>query len=142
MTFKLGTKVVCTFEWGKEIGEVYGYSCMPYNPIPYKYYVKFKEGLINLNPIDVSDICLPEYPTITSSIHKGDLLLREKLACPITYVEFVDGEEVVQLLGKHIFSIEGLEKFWKIKGLPINPITNVEVTMQDEIVRFTVKNTY
>jgi len=138
-TFKLGTKVLCKFEWGDEPGEVYGYSCMPFNDVPYQYYVKFKEGLLGLNPIDVCNIRLPEYPTITSSEHKGELILTEELLCPITHMPFTNGQEVVQLHGKHLYSIEGLEKFWILKGLPINPLTNLQVIYQTDILRFIVR---
>jgi hypothetical protein len=124
--FKLGSKVIC---WGKEVGEVYGYSCMPYTPVPYQYYIKFREGLVHLNPIDVADIAVLEYPTITSSEHKGELLLTEELLCPITHMPFINGQEIVQVHGTHLYSKEGLEKFWTIKGIPINPLTNLEVTV-------------
>jgi len=137
--FKLGTKVLCKFEWGDEAGEVYGYSCMPYTPTPYQYYIKFREDLVHLNPIDVFNIRLPEYPTIALSEYKGELLLTEEVDCPITHMPFINGQEVVQLLGKGIFSIEGLEKFWKIKGHPINPLTNLEVIHQSDILRFTIQ---
>ena len=141
-TFKLGTKVICKIGDIEYSGEINGYSCMPYNEIPYEYFIHFPEGsVIGYKGIPSENVRLLEYPSISSASYKGELLLPEKLACPISHVEFVDGQEVIQLLTKFLFDKEELEKFWRFKGVPINPLTNLQVIHQSDILRFKVRKT-
>jgi hypothetical protein len=139
MAYKLGSKVICRLGLKEEVGEVFGYSSMPYNPIPYEYFIRFQES--SKRPyitIHASLVRLQDIPTIHSAIHKGKLHITDQTICPISHEEFIDGQEVVQLMNKYIFDSEQLGIFWTIKGNSINPITNLEIVRQSDIIRFTV----
>ena len=139
MAFKLGDKVIYTFEGCDVVCEIYGYSSMPYNPIPYEYYIQCKTKNIPYKSIDSKFLRPIEYPSISSATHEGMISISGQTSCPISHEEFVNSQEVVQLQNNYIFDKGHLETFWTIKGLPINPVTNLEILYQKDIKRFTVK---
>ena len=75
-SFKLGTKVICKIGDVEYSGEINGYSCMPYNEIPYEYFIRFPEGsVLGYKGIPSENVRLLEYPSISSASYKGEVLL-------------------------------------------------------------------
>jgi hypothetical protein len=132
--YPVGTRVV--FE-GDE-GHVMGYTTNPYQTEPYVYIIGFDGRQIEYIPVD--DIITVTLLSIEKSEHMGDILLEDTYVCPITFEHFVDGEEVVQLLknSNFIYKLQDLAEFWKSRPT-INPSTNIPVTQQSDITRWTVR---
>lgn len=132
--YPIGTRV---FFEGDE-GRVMGYSTNPYETEPYQYIIAFETKSIEY--IRVEDIVPVILPSVEKSEHKGEITLDFTDLCPITLEPFVDGEEVIQLLrhSAFIYKRESLTEFWRIRP-SIHPSTNLPVTQQSDITRWTVR---
>ena len=120
-------------------GYIMGYSTNPYENEPFQYIVRFAD-VNRMEYIRADDIIPVTLPSIEKSQHMGDISLEYTDLCPITMEPFVDGEEVVQLLrhSAFLYKRESLAEFWKLRPT-IHPSTNLPLTQQSDITRWTVR---
>jgi hypothetical protein len=120
-------------------GYIMGYRTNPYENEPFHYIVRFHD-VTKMEYIRTEDIITVKLPSIEQSEHMGDILVEDTYVCPITFEHFVDGEEVVQLLknSNFIYKLQHLAEFWKSRPT-INPSTNLPITQQSDITRWTVR---